>query len=1227
MELAPIAVERHIKDLATRFRLDVVSCHDRGLRGAEGDCRMPSQSDLEAKMAVVLKELARNIAAYLGERLPRLQQGDWWQDLVLRKLSPQQLARTKQGGVRELACLDLAALLGVLDANWWNLANRFSLPSETRHYLKELQTVRNRWAHLAADGESSDLVYRDVDTAQRFLRAIAPEAPVVGALDDLKRLILGQQAHTTAIKVPEQPKPPTTEPAFAAGSPVRLRSDPSKTGVVMRCLPGAPEDRFAVFLDNESREFYASQLLAPESTPLDLLDAPSFHAAISALQMVHPGTNSLFSLNAARIDFIPYQFRPVLKFLRADRPRLLIADSVGVGKTIEAGLILRELDARKPLRNVLILCPKPLVTEKKWETEMRRFSERFVALDGPKLQISIEETDNEGEWDPDIPRAIIPFSLLENADLLHGTKGRHPRKGLLELDPKPRFDLVIVDEAHHIRNENTYVHQAVRFFCENADAVVFLTATPLQLGQDDLFVLLNTLRPDLVIDRESFADMSAPNAPINRAVSAARGTEADWKRAARSALQEAASTPWGRAIYPSTPDYKKAVALLEAAEEISDHDRVALITALENLHSFAGIVNRTRRRDIGDFTVRKPETIAVRFTEEQRSLHDALLTLQADLLARRHDALCVAFLMTTIRRQAASCIFGLAPHIGDILSRNLVVSDAPDDGNVPALDDATLEHLGRSVDALTSQARQLPPDDPKLDALLALLATKRKEANPRVMVFSTFRHTLGYLERRLSETDLRVGLIHGDIDDRDRVAVRRRFKQATTEPDAVDVLLFSEVGCEGLDYQFCDTLVNYDLPWNPMRIEQRIGRIDRNGQRSEFVRICNLVTEGTIDADIYERCLLRIGVFERSIGECEGILGGMVRDIERLAQDVRLSDEERRAKLQQLSDNKLRELQEQERLEKDRKAFFGLDLSDQRFRDDIASASSYWLGPQAIENLLDAFLRRLSGTDASPILGSGDIRTLRLSRSVREELVKRLNALKESRSNRAVADWRRRLAGDDPHIRVTFSASAAVEEPVGVELLSPLHPLIQAAARELAPTARIVTALSVRHPAVPPGRHPFALYEWRHVGLRPEVRLVPVCDDDAMHAALVDALAQAGTARLPSDDLPGEEAFRRLENRHHPLWSTARERHREGTREWVEHRARSLQSSHEARLRLLQDRIRSATDDRIRRSFQASLDTAGRDYATRKAELDTALQQADIHATPVAWGVLIGGEA
>jgi SNF2 family DNA or RNA helicase len=208
---------------------------------------------------------------------------------------------------------------------------------------------------------------------------------------------------------------------------------------------------------------------------------------------------------------VPYQYRPVLKLIRSDRPRLLIADEVGVGKTIEAGLIIKELRARMDLASVLIICPKPLVAERKWFIEMKRFDEHFTELDGRLLRHCLQETNLEGEWPEQYAKAILPFSLFDSDLLFPPSPGRtRARPTLLSLDPPPKFDLVIVDEAHHIRNPETFLNQGVRYFCDNADAVIFLTATPVQLGSEDLYTLLNVLRPDLVIDRASFDQMAAP---------------------------------------------------------------------------------------------------------------------------------------------------------------------------------------------------------------------------------------------------------------------------------------------------------------------------------------------------------------------------------------------------------------------------------------------------------------------------------------------------------------------------------------------------------------------------------------------------------------------------------------------------------------------------------------------------------------------------------------------
>jgi superfamily II DNA or RNA helicase len=140
----------------------------------------------------------------------------------------------------------------------------------------------------------------------------------------------------------------------------------------------------------------------------------------------------------------------VLKLIRADRPRLLLADEVGVGKTIEAALIIRELRARMDVGSILVICPKALVAERKWFWELKRFDEHFTELNGQLLRHCLQETHVEGEWPEQYAKAILPFSLFDS-DLVYGSDdGKKRKRGLLALDPAPKFDLVIVDEAHLI---------------------------------------------------------------------------------------------------------------------------------------------------------------------------------------------------------------------------------------------------------------------------------------------------------------------------------------------------------------------------------------------------------------------------------------------------------------------------------------------------------------------------------------------------------------------------------------------------------------------------------------------------------------------------------------------------------------------------------------------------------------------------------------------------------
>ncbi len=1182
---------------------------------------------MENNLNILLQKTTIHLASYLEKVLPPLFD-NWWIEAVVNKLSFQQQRRVKQHGNESLKSLDLAALLRLLDQNWYQLSRSLDLTSESRHYVKEMQTVRNRWAHTGSEGMPVEDVYRDIDTLQRLASLINADDIFIQEIRAAKEALL-PKANTTKPEDDSNKEEPeqgevTENIEFEQGQIVFLISNPNIRGAVVSILPSKPENRYNVFIDNAIQTFYASQIKAEDKQEKESLFLPSeqFHSYLTALQIRYPGLSTLYSLNAARIDFIPYQFRPVLKFIKSDRPRLLIADGVGVGKTIEAGLILRELQARRDIRSILIICPRPLVTERKWQIEMKRFEERFTHLDGGTLRYCINEMDLEGFWPEQHKKSILPYSLFDET-LLYGSKpGRNGkrRKGLLDLDPPPRFDLVIVDEAHHIRNQETYSHKAVRFFCDHAEAVVFLTATPIQLGSHDLFVLLNALRPDLIIDQESFEHMAQPNPFINRAVTLTRAQKAGWETQVRGALKEAEETPWGQAILRHNPEFLGIYNRL-ADGNLTAENRVQLITDLEALHTFAGIINRTLRRDIGDFTIRKPETVVVEFTPPQKELHDTLLDVQAEIFRQIHGDLNVKFMMTTIRRQAASCLYGLVPFLQDILNRHLDElswDEADNTGQVPHI--ASIESIENQIQTILKKARALDSKDLKLIALRKIIKDKQSMPNNRVMLFSSFRHTLHYLYEHLKSDGFRVGMVHGGTADEDRIEFRNRFEMSRDHDDSLDVLLFSEIGCEGLDYQFCDCIVNYDLPWNPMRVEQRIGRIDRNGQRSETVAIYNLITPGTVDADIYDRCLMRIGVFNNALGGSEEILGEITQEIRDIAENFSLSEKERREKLQQLADNKIRLVQEQDELEQKQLELFGIRLPQEQMEKEIKQASNFWLSPSSLRRIITVYVQQSCQTEQEFILGEKALKTLRLSQQSRNRLLHDYQKL--PRLNTSVyRQWEDWLKGGNPHLLMTFESECASHHPEAVFMM-PLHPLVKQAALSFDTNKRAITDLKVHSDDVPKGKYEFAIYQWQFHGVREDLVLQPVAGSDTVAEYLPSMLEKAEKNSTGNAEGVDPVIWDNLDTQHHLLWSEARTKHQLRTQELAEYQRESLATSHKARISLLEEQLSKATDEKIQRMRRSQITAAEADYARRLQALEIAMERADITTAPVAYGVV-----
>ena len=1018
---------------------------------------------------------------------------------------------------------------------------------------------------------------------------------------------------------------------FKPGDMVCLKSNKGKQGAVVAVIPGTDKkvpDSYEVFMDNKNQTFFASQLQSvskEDGNNTALLSYPELKSYLTSLQIRNPGISTLYSLNAARIDFIPYQFRPVLKFIRSDIPRLLIADSVGVGKTIEAGLILRELQARKEVDSVLIICPRPMIAERKWELEMKRFEEDFAPLDGETLKYCINELELDGEWPERYKKAILPYSLF-NEDLVEG-KGAHKKRrrtkdgGLLGLDPPPRFDMVIVDEAHHIRNSNTYAHKAVRLFCEHAEAVLFLTATPIQMGNDDLFNLLHVLREDLITDKRTLEQISQPNPYINKAVTLCRSKKNSWNLEAIRELEKAESTSWGQNVLSKTPEFKQVKRLLSESS-IDNEGRVRIIDTLEELHTLSPMINRTRRRDIGDFTVRKSETAYVDFTPSQREFYYALLHTQERIYSELRSDMNLNFLMTSMKRQTASCIYGLAPHIEDMLARrieNLTYLEEDIDPKAASLQVESFSHL---IKPLIEKARNLDLCDPKLELLRGKLREKREMQNKRVMVFSTFIHTLSYLYEHLKQDGFRVGLVHGATPDEERLDLRERFAMDSGDPKALDVLLFSEVGCEGLDYQFCDCIINYDLPWNPMKIEQRIGRIDRNGQKSESVAIINLITQHTIDAAIYERCLQRIGVFEREIGGNEEILGKIGREILSIAGNFKLTENELDEKLRQMTDNELKLITENERLEERQLELFGLDIPTEFMNKKLDEASSFWLSPDALLNHVNHYLRHRIGREQEFILGASVNKTLQLGEEARKLLLEDFRKL-HKRKTKPYREWERWLKGGTQYLKITFDREYASRNKETV-FITPVHPLINQASAIYKEEERIAERLKVADDNANKGCYPFVIYQWKIQGLREDVTFKFISSSDYVGKNLPKLLEKAEASTSPNmDDISEyEEMFADINARHYGMWSDETERHKKQMIETAGLQRASLKASYDAQMSLLEEPTPSLADEDIQRMRLGQIENKKRKYKLRDEELANIPARADIMFTPVVRGII-----
>jgi superfamily II DNA or RNA helicase len=671
---------------------------------------------------------------------------------------------------------------------------------------------------------------------------------------------------------------------YPEGTQVRLVSEPSRVGV----CTGRTRERGGVTMVQVrfgSPTWYADFDLEPVEADSPEDDealrigrfgrAAELRRRLTHIQLSGGLADLVYSMNTTNTDFYAHQYKPVLSFLDSPSRGLLIADEVGLGKTIEAGLIWTELRARVDARRLLVVCPKMLCD--KWRLELRnRFGVEAKILDAGELAKELEGPQ------PHFPASQAMIASMqgirppldwedENND---GSHRQRLATILREAAGKdPLLDLVIIDEAHYMRNPETATHQLGQLLREATDHIVLLSATPINLKNDDLFSLLNLVDPDSFRFREQFQDVLAANEPLQRARLATLGKQ-DTPSTVLAHIEEAQQ----HTVLSGSKQLESLAAELSQWGDRSWHisDRVRFADRIERVNSLSRALTRTRKVDVTERKViRHPVVQSIAMSETERRFYD-LVTDAIKEYARSNDV-SDGFLLATPQRQLSSCMYAAAASWSSQDVQNETEEMLYEDlGIEPAKSDISgfrrflLEEIrGRYILA------ELRQNDSKFDYLLNVLRDFfSRYPSEKIVLFSYFRGTVTYLARRLSESGIDSQVLMGGMKE-DKTDAIDRFKSDSS----IRILLSSEVASEGVDLQFCRFLINYDLPWNPMKVEQRIGRIDRLGQLAEKIDILNLVYADTIDSRIVQRLYERLNLFERALGSLEAVLGEQIQEL------------------------------------------------------------------------------------------------------------------------------------------------------------------------------------------------------------------------------------------------------------------------------------------------------------------------------------------------------------
>ena len=620
----------------------------------------------------------------------------------------------------------------------------------------------------------------------------------------------------------------------------------------------------------------------------------------------------------------PHQVRAYHRLYDNWPPKLLIADEVGLGKTVQAGLLLRQAWLSGKIKRALVLAPKNVC--KQWQIELReKFNLNWPIYDGQKLtwyrsparEHDYERPVSRQDWHRE------PFVIMSS----HLSRRQDRQREILEgADP---YDLVVLDEAHHARTKGAGTPQAkgpnrllqlMRSLRSRTDGLILLTATPLQVHASELWDLLDLLglppawTPDAFV--RFFSEVAKDpitNESLDWLSALFRANEAHFGEVSRTVAEQQTRLS-GLKTRKVLQALRDPVSI--PRRQLSPEERRAAIAIIKRSTPVSALVSRHTRELLRRYfkagklatavATRQVEDRFIPLSSEEGDIYSQVEAYISDTYnAAAPDARnAVGFVMTIYRRRLASSFHALRQTmekrkggVGDIVT---AADEARIDENVAdqveageEIDIETVSEDERralafeeiaTIETIVDEIKRLPTDTKAME-LSKVLSELKGSGYPQAMVFTQFTDTMDYLRELLAAAGSSVMCFSGrggEIRNSDgtwtpisRDEVKRRFKEGRSE-----VLVCTDAAAEGLNFQFCGALVNYDMPWNPMRVEQRIGRIDRLGQRFSDIRIINLHYEDTVEADVYRALRSRISIFEKVVGGLQPILTRLPRLIE-----------------------------------------------------------------------------------------------------------------------------------------------------------------------------------------------------------------------------------------------------------------------------------------------------------------------------------------------------------